>query len=150
MVSATPGVQQRTVIAPERALVRSAASRTEVDAMIAPDVLDLPAGEVAPLIRTELSDRTSLRIGLISDTHIPEARAELWPQVFDVFAGVDAILHGGDIHELFVLDQLAELAPLWSARGNGEDGSAGRAIAPTDPRPALLVAARPRPACTSA
>ena len=102
--------------------------------MIAPDVLDLPPGEVAPLIRTELSDRTSLRIGLISDTHIPEARAELWPQVFDVFAGVDAILHGGDIHELFVLDQLAELAPLWSARGNGEDGSAGRSIAPTDPR----------------
>src|SRR3954452_17296714 len=102
--------------------------------MSAPDLLDLPPGEVAPLIRTELSARTSLRIGLISDTHIPEARAELWPQVFDVFAGVDAILHGGDIHELFVLDQLAELAPLWSARGNGEDGSAGRSVAPTDPR----------------
>jgi len=98
------------------------------------DVLDLPPGEVAPLVRTELSERTSLRIGLISDTHIPEARAELWPQVFDVFTGVDAILHGGDIHELFVLDQLAELAPLWSARGNGEDGSAGRSVAPTDPR----------------
>jgi len=98
------------------------------------DVLDLPPGEVAPLVRTELSERTSLRVGLISDTHIPEARAELWPQVFDVFAGVDAILHGGDIHELFVLDQLAELAPLWSARGNGEDGSGGRAVAAVDPR----------------
>ena len=39
-----------------------------------------------------------MRIGLISDTHIPEARAELWPQVYAAFEGVDAILHGGDIH----------------------------------------------------
>ena len=54
--------------------------------------------------------------------------------MFTVFDGVDAILHGGDIHELFVLDQLAEVAPLWSARGNGEDGSAGRPIAPDDDR----------------
>ncbi|MET0911019.1 MAG: YfcE family phosphodiesterase [Ilumatobacteraceae bacterium] len=96
-----------------------------------PDVLD---GAVVPLLRTALSDRTSGRIGLISDTHIPEARPELWPQVFDVFAGVDAILHGGDIHELRVLDDLAAVAPLWSARGNGEDGSAGRPIAGHDPR----------------
>src|SRR3954451_20110308 len=102
--------------------------------MSAPDLLDLPPGEVAPLIRTELSERTSLRVGLISDTHIPEARAELWPQVFDVFRGVDSILHGGDIHDLVVLDQLNELAPLWSARGNGEDGSAGRPVAPDDDR----------------
>lgn len=98
------------------------------------DALQLPEGEVAPLVRGELSERTTLRIGLISDTHIPEARAELWPQVFDVFAGVDAILHGGDIHELFVLDQLNEVAPLWSARGNGEDGSGGRTVADVDPR----------------
>ena len=54
--------------------------------------------------------------------------------MFDVFAGVDAILHGGDIHELRVLDELAEVAPLWSARGNGEDGSAGRPVAGVDPR----------------
>ncbi len=67
-----------------------------------------------------------MRIGLISDTHIPESLPELWPQVFDVFSDVDAILHAGDIHELFVLDQLAEIAPVWSARGNGEDGSGHR------------------------
>ena len=89
---------------------------------------------MVPLVRSELSSRSHVRVGLISDTHIPEARAELWPQVFDVFAGVDAILHGGDIHELRVLDQLLEVAPLWSARGNGEDGSAGRPVAADDPR----------------
>jgi hypothetical protein len=41
-------------------------------------------------------DQERLRIGLISDTHIPEARAELWPQVFSTFADVDVILHGGE------------------------------------------------------
>ena len=78
----------------------------------------------------ELATRDTLRIGLISDTHIPEARPELWPQVFDAFAGVDAILHAGDIHELFILDQLHDIAPLWAARGNGEDGSGGRPVQP--------------------
>jgi uncharacterized protein len=96
-----------------------------------PDVLD---GGPLTLTTSELSGRTTLHVGLISDTHIPEARAVLWPQVFDVFEGVDAILHGGDIHDLVVLDQLNELAPLWSARGNGEDGSAGRPIAADDAR----------------
>jgi uncharacterized protein len=75
-----------------------------------------------------------MRIGLISDTHIPEAQEELWPQVFEAFAGVDAILHGGDIHDLVVLDQLGGIAPLWAARGNGEDGSGGRPIQPDHPR----------------
>jgi uncharacterized protein len=75
-----------------------------------------------------------MRIGLISDTHIPEAQDELWPQVFDAFKGVDAILHGGDIHDLIVLQQLGEIAPLWAARGNGEDGSGGRPIQPDHPQ----------------
>ena len=74
-----------------------------------------------------------MRIGLISDTHIPESRKELWPQAFDAFRGVDAILHGGDIHEVWLLDELAEIAPLWAARGNGEDGSGGRAVQPEHP-----------------
>lgn len=75
-----------------------------------------------------------LRIGLISDTHIPEACPQLWPQVFQAFRGVDLILHGGDIHDLHVLDQLGELAPVYAARGNGEEGGGGRAIAAPDER----------------
>jgi putative phosphoesterase len=75
-----------------------------------------------------------MRIGLVSDTHIPEARAELWPQVRDAFRGVDLILHAGDLHELRVVDELGEVAPIYVARGNGEDGSGGRAAAPDDPR----------------
>jgi putative phosphoesterase len=83
----------------------------------------LAAGESRPL-----------RIGVISDTHIPEARRELWPQVFDAFAGVDGILHGGDIHHLKVIEQLSDVAPTFSARGNGEDGSGSRPVAPQDHR----------------
>ena len=75
-----------------------------------------------------------LRVGLVSDTHIPEARPELWPEVFDAFRGLDLILHGGDLHELSVLHALAEVAPVYAARGNGEDGSGGRPVTPDDPR----------------
>ncbi len=75
-----------------------------------------------------------MRIGLISDTHIPEARRDLWPQVFDAFRGVDAILHAGDIHDLAVIDSLHEVAPTYAARGNGDDGFGGRPIQPQDPR----------------
>lgn len=74
------------------------------------------------------------RIGLISDTHIPEARPSLWDQVFDAFAGVDMIFHAGDIHEFHVLDELERVAPVYAARGNGEDGSGGRDVQPEDPR----------------
>lgn len=76
----------------------------------------------------------ALRLGLVADTHIPEARPQLWPQVFDAFAGCDAILHGGDIHELRLLDQLEKVAPVFAARGNGEDGFGGRPRAGPDAR----------------
>ncbi|MEX2081453.1 MAG: YfcE family phosphodiesterase [Dehalococcoidia bacterium] len=76
---------------------------------------------------------TITRIGLISDTHIPESRPELWPQVWDAFRDVDYILHAGDIHDLGVIDQLAELAETYAARGNGEDGSGGRPVQPDHP-----------------
>ena len=74
------------------------------------------------------------RIGLIADTHIPEARATLWPQVYEAFAGVDQIFHGGDVHDLSLLNELEKVAPVYCARGNGEDGSGGRPIQPEDPR----------------
>ena len=75
-----------------------------------------------------------MKVGLISDTHIPEAMPTLWPHVFDAFASVDLILHAGDIHDLGVIDQLHRIAPTYAARGNGDDGSSGRAVQPDDPR----------------
>ena len=73
-------------------------------------------------------------IGLISDTHIPEARATLFDEVYEAFREVDLILHAGDIHDVIVLDWLEAVAPVIAVRGNGDDGSSGRPIAPNDHR----------------
>jgi len=75
-----------------------------------------------------------MRIGLISDTHIPEACGELWPQALHAFRDVDLILHAGDLHEISVVEELARVAPVYVARGNGDDGSGGRRHVPDDPR----------------
>ncbi|WP_442807809.1 metallophosphoesterase family protein [Trinickia soli] len=59
----------------------------------------------------------TIRIGLISDTHNlvrPEALAWL--------AGVDAIVHAGDICKPDVLDALARIAPVTAVRGNNDRG----------------------------
>lgn len=89
---------------------------------------------IPPELLGTASHAGPLRVGLISDTHIPEARHELWDEVFHALDGVDLVLHGGDLHELSVLHALAELAPVYAARGNGEDGSGGRPVTPDDPR----------------
>ncbi len=52
----------------------------------------------------------------------------------DAFRDVDCIFHAGDVHEFFVLDELERIAPVYAARGNGEDGSGGRPVQPEDPR----------------
>lgn len=74
------------------------------------------------------------RIGLVSDTHIPESQRELWSQVYEAFEGVDYIFHGGDVHDLALLDTFEQIAPIYCARGNGEDGTGGRPVQPDDPR----------------
>lgn len=74
-----------------------------------------------------------VRIGLISDTHIPEAGPHLWRQAYEAFPGCDAILHAGDIYDVSVVDKLASIAPTWAARGNGDDGSSGRDVQPDHP-----------------
>ena len=75
-----------------------------------------------------------MKIGLIADTHIPEAMPELPVQVRCIFAGADLILHAGDLHCLTVLDWLQDIAPVLAARGNGDNGLGGRPVVPDDPR----------------
>ena len=59
---------------------------------------------------------------------------ELWPHVYELFKGVECILHAGDIYDLAVLDELQKIAPTYAARGNGDDGSGGRDRQPDDER----------------
>lgn len=61
-----------------------------------------------------------MRIGLISDTHIPDVATAIPPQVTKVLSGVDLILHAGDIAVASVLDELEAIAPVLSARGDDD------------------------------
>jgi len=59
-------------------------------------------------------------LGIITDTHIPQRIKALPPRVFEVFRGVDRILHAGDINSRQVLDQLTEIAPVEAVAGNAD------------------------------
>lgn len=54
-----------------------------------------------------------MRIGVISDTH-----GLLRPEVAPALAGVDLILHCGDVGKFSILDELRKLAPVTAIRGN--------------------------------
>ena len=66
-----------------------------------------------------------MKIGVLSDTHIPTIVKALPPAIFDIFAGVDLILHAGDIVELSVLDELRVIAPVEAVAGNMDDSRVG-------------------------
>jgi putative phosphoesterase len=65
-----------------------------------------------------------MRLGIISDTH-----GLLRPEVFDVFAEVDRILHAGDIGPPELLEELEAIAPVFAVWGN-TDGLALRGRVP--------------------
>jgi uncharacterized protein len=71
-----------------------------------------------------------MRIGVLSDTHLPGERRTLWDEVRAAFAGVDLILHGGDIVSPSVLDWLEEIAPVSAAQGNNDLGWTDPRMAP--------------------
>ena len=58
-----------------------------------------------------------LKIGLISDTH-----NLVRPEAIYALAGVDRILHAGDICGPEVLDELRKIAPVVAVRGNNDFG----------------------------
>ncbi len=57
-----------------------------------------------------------MRIGVISDTH-----NYLDPQIPKLFAGVEHILHAGDIGLPSILLELQEIAPVTAVSGNTDD-----------------------------
>jgi len=59
-----------------------------------------------------------VRLGVICDSHVPDRMRALPPAALEALAGVDAILHGGDICVQRVLDALAQVAPVYAVRGN--------------------------------
>jgi putative phosphoesterase len=76
------------------------------------------------------------RIGLVADTHIPEAAADLPISAYDALVGCERILHCGDLHTLDVVDRLERVAPTIVSRGNGDSirPRVRRPGVPEDPR----------------
>lgn len=69
-----------------------------------------------------------MRIGLVSDTHMPRRWPEIPAAVYRLFEGVDLILHSGDVGELWVLDRLSQIAPVIAVHGNDETEDARREL----------------------
>lgn len=66
-------------------------------------------------------------VGLVSDTH-----SLVRPEIFTAFAGVELILHAGDVGGRSVIDELAAIAPVRAVFGNtdmpGEPGLEARLV----------------------
>lgn len=66
------------------------------------------------------------RVGVISDTH-----GLLRAEVREVFAGVELILHAGDVGKPEVLAELGHIAPILAVRGNVDRGEWANALPET-------------------
>jgi len=64
-----------------------------------------------------------MRVGVLSDTH-----NLLRPRVLERLAGCERILHGGDVGDLAILEQLRALAPVEAVRGNTDSGATADAL----------------------
>src|SRR5882672_9012155 len=64
-----------------------------------------------------------MRIGLISDTH-----GLMRPEALQALAGVERIIHAGDVGAPEVLDALARVAPVTAVRGNNDRGPWAEAL----------------------
>jgi putative phosphoesterase len=59
-----------------------------------------------------------MKIGVISDTHIPVMRHNLPAQLLGALKGCDLVLHAGDLIELWVLDDLKKISKIEAVSGN--------------------------------
>jgi len=72
-----------------------------------------------------------MRVGLVSDTHVPALLPRLPDELLTRLAGVDAILHAGDLVGLRVLEALREVAPTTAVAGNMDPAEVARALPET-------------------
>ena len=66
------------------------------------------------------SKKSKVRIGVISDTH-----GYLDPAVTTVFAGVQLIIHAGDVLDLATIETLERIAPVVAVAGNLDNAKLG-------------------------
>lgn len=73
-------------------------------------------------------ERVVARVGLLSDTHLPQRCAALPATLFDALLGVDLVLHAGDVGDLYTLDALSTVAPVVAVHGNDDSEEATVAL----------------------
>lgn len=61
-----------------------------------------------------------ITLGVVADTHVPDRMRALPPTLWEALAGVDAILHAGDISLPEVLTALERVAPVYAVAGNAD------------------------------
>lgn len=61
-----------------------------------------------------------MRIGVVSDTH-----GYFDPRLRELLAGVEAIVHAGDVDSPDILDELELIAPVYAVRGNVDGNELG-------------------------
>lgn len=54
-----------------------------------------------------------MRVGVITDTH-----GYLNPKLFELFKGLDQIMHAGDVNTMDIITELSAIAPVVAVRGN--------------------------------
>jgi putative phosphoesterase len=74
-----------------------------------------------PKLKKPRRDLRLMKIGLISDTH-----GYLDPRIEKIFAGVDHILHAGDIGPDLIIAQLQAIAPVTAVLGNNDSSPSFR------------------------
>lgn len=67
-------------------------------------------------------------IGVLSDTHVPARAPALPREVLQGLAGVDLILHAGDLVDREILNVLREVAPVEAVAGNMDPGDLVREL----------------------
>jgi uncharacterized protein len=65
-----------------------------------------------------VQDKGVVRLGVIADTHVPGRGRRLPDAVFELFDGVELILHAGDFIDSSVLHELETIAPTRGVLGN--------------------------------
>ena len=59
-----------------------------------------------------------MKVGVVSDTHIPRVAPSLPHQLLDVLSDCQMIIHAGDLTSPAVLDELEAIAPVAAVKGN--------------------------------
>jgi putative phosphoesterase len=70
---------------------------------------------------------TAKLVGLVSDTH-----GLVRPEALAALAGVELIVHAGDVGGAAVLERLREVAPVVAIRGNNDAGAWAKSLAASE------------------